>query len=83
MSNNGLTGKQEFTSIYTGSEFFLNEHRLYNDKVLPGAAYLELARVAGELSTGAGVTGLRDVTWQRLLKVEDQATPVHVRVETS
>ncbi|WP_103865513.1 SDR family NAD(P)-dependent oxidoreductase [Aquimarina sp. I32.4] len=61
--------EQKYTSIYTGEESFLSDHKVKEDKVLPGVAYLELARVAGNLSIGDSVTQLKDITW---------ISPIHV-----
>ncbi|MFL0800590.1 MAG: SDR family NAD(P)-dependent oxidoreductase [Agarilytica sp.] len=35
-----------FVSSFSGEEFFFNDHLVNNQKVLPGVAYLEMARVA-------------------------------------
>jgi len=36
----------EFTSVFTGNELFLADHIIQGKKILPGMAYLELARAA-------------------------------------
>src|SRR5207302_9379916 len=46
-------GQQRFSSVFTGDEFFLADHRVNVDgngeqRVLPGVAYLEMARIAIE-----------------------------------
>src|ERR1700739_1634397 len=51
--NTSDLSEQRYTSTFTGEEFFLKDHqvRLKNDrvqKVLPGVAYLEMVRAAGE-----------------------------------
>lgn len=35
-----------FTSVYTGNELFLADHIIQGKKILPGVAYLEIARAA-------------------------------------
>ncbi|MCB0196766.1 MAG: SDR family NAD(P)-dependent oxidoreductase, partial [Anaerolineae bacterium] len=66
-----LTG-QRFTTTFTGTEFFLNDHRVQGEKVLPGVAYLEMALAAGEMAIDHGaVTQLKDVVWLRPLVVKD------------
>lgn len=57
-----LTGLK-FQSTFTGEEFFLIDHQLNKQKIFPGVAYLELARVAGELSIHQPVHQLKDVVW--------------------
>jgi len=43
-----------FTSILTGDEAFLADHVIQGHRILPGAAYLEMARAAVALSTTIG-----------------------------
>ena len=50
---------------------FLDDHRVHGVRVLPGAAYLEFARAAGERLTGRAPTGIRDLTWARPLTLAD------------
>jgi polyketide synthase PksN len=57
--------RQRFRSLFTGEEFFLADHRVDGDAVLPGAAVVEMARAAGELSAGRAVSEIRDVVWSR------------------
>src|SRR3546814_11069880 len=35
-----------FTTLLTGAEFFLADHRMQGQKILPGVAYLEMVRAA-------------------------------------
>lgn len=36
--------EQRFSSVFTGTEFFLSDHVVQGQKILPGVAYLEMAR---------------------------------------
>ena len=54
---------QRFSSAFSGAEWFLNDHRVDGQKVLPGAAIVEQARVAGELSAGRPVSEVADLRW--------------------
>jgi NAD(P)-dependent dehydrogenase (short-subunit alcohol dehydrogenase family) len=58
---------QRFSSSFTGREFFLADHRIQGQRILPGVAYLEMARAAAALANGGLTTGmrLRDVVWIR------------------
>ena len=42
---------QQFQSIYSGREDFLLDHRVQGEVIMPGVAYLEIARAALEMST--------------------------------
>ena len=44
--NTSTLSEQRFTSTFTGEEFFLMDHQVQGQKVLPGVAYLEMARAA-------------------------------------
>jgi len=74
--------EQRFTSTFTGQEFFLTDHLVQGRKILPGVAYLEMARVGVEQA--AGVSGnnhtvlLRNVVWTRPIAVEDKPVSVHI-----
>lgn len=56
-----------FTSTFTGEEFFLRDHLIRGTKILPGVAYLELARAAVARAFGAedstGPVRLEKVVW--------------------
>ncbi|WP_308290635.1 SDR family NAD(P)-dependent oxidoreductase [Streptomyces cellostaticus] len=55
-----------YRTTRTGEEFYLADHRVQGDPVMPAAAHLELARAAAELSLGTAVS-LHDVSFERLL----------------
>ena len=62
--------EQRFTTRLDGNEFFLSDHVIENRKILPGVAYLEMARAASELSGGRRVQSLRNVVWMKPLTFE-------------
>ena len=65
--------EQRYSTVFTGSEFFLDDHRVRGEKVLPGVAYLEMARNAGTMAIREqDVTQLKDVVWVRPLVVKDK-----------
>ncbi|WP_330276270.1 SDR family NAD(P)-dependent oxidoreductase [Lentzea sp. NBC_00516] len=66
-----------YTTRFTGREFFLADHKVRGAAVLPGAAYLEMARAAAELAGGDRSWALTDVTWELPLTVKT-ATEVHI-----
>ncbi|MCB0196352.1 MAG: SDR family NAD(P)-dependent oxidoreductase, partial [Anaerolineae bacterium] len=71
--------EQRFSSTFTGTEFFLNDHRIQDEKILPGVAYLEMARAAGEIALrDQAVTQLKDVVWSRPLVVNDEMVEVQL-----
>ncbi len=75
--------EQRFTSTFTGQEFFLADHVVKGQRVLPGVAYLEMARAAVKQATGAleeDQTGIRleNVVWVRPVVVGEQPIKVHI-----
>jgi len=71
---------QRYRSTFTGEEFFLADHRLRIDghtvqKVMPGVAYLEMARAALEQAspdqTQASILELHNTIWLRPLVVTE------------
>ncbi|MFJ6208620.1 SDR family NAD(P)-dependent oxidoreductase [Lysinibacillus sp. NPDC092081] len=76
--------EQRFSSLFTGQEFFLRDHVVKGRKILPGVAYLEMAREAIELATGSENSKtsvqIKNVVWTRAIDVTDQPTDVHIRL---
>ena len=57
-------------SRFTGGEFFLAEHRIRGRRILPGVAYLEMARVAAERVRAGQLVQVQSVVWTTPLVVE-------------
>ncbi len=55
-----------YRSVRTGGEFYLADHRIDGEPVMPAVGYLEMARAGGELATGEAVQ-LRNVAFDQLL----------------
>ncbi|MFP5393941.1 MAG: SDR family NAD(P)-dependent oxidoreductase, partial [Gammaproteobacteria bacterium] len=71
---------------FDGSEFFLRDHVIGARKLLPGVAYLEMARAAAQAAAGASAnaaTGLvlRNIIWGRPLTVDTAPVEALVRLE--
>jgi amino acid adenylation domain-containing protein len=71
----------QFTSVFTGKEQFLEDHQIQSKKILPGVAYLEMARTAGTEALGQGVTGLKNVAWLSPVSVTGQEEKVNIRLK--
>jgi len=75
--------EQRFSSVFTGKEFFLSDHVISGQKVLPGVAYLEMARAAatqaaGMIAEAENRIKLRNIVWVRPIIVGDQPTHIHI-----
>ena len=75
--------EQRFSSIFTGEEFFLADHVVKGQRILPGVAYLEMARAAVEQAVGVieekhVMIRLKNVVWAQPVVVADQPVQVHI-----
>ncbi|SYX83886.1 SDR family NAD(P)-dependent oxidoreductase [Paenibacillus alvei] len=87
--NTSHLSELRFSTTFTGEEFFLSDHKVQGRRVLPGVAYIEMARAAAKAAiepqddlTGVypGSITLRNVFWISPLAVEDDPTVVHIRL---
>ncbi|QWF85158.1 D-alanine--poly(phosphoribitol) ligase subunit 1 [Amycolatopsis sp. CA-230715] len=75
------TGRHTFVKKVTGQEFFLRDHVVGGERVLAGVAYLEMARLAGELATGGPVRGVEHLVWASPVRVSDDVSERRLTVE--
>ncbi|MCP4160488.1 MAG: SDR family NAD(P)-dependent oxidoreductase [Deltaproteobacteria bacterium] len=83
--NTSNLSEQKFSSTFTGEEFFLSGHVVKGQRILPGVAYLELARTAVEYATETLREGdtcilLKNVVWLHPIAVGDEKVQVHIRL---
>ncbi len=74
--------KQRFSSTFSGEEFFFRDHVINGEKVLPGVAYLEMARAALHRALGDSAKNLqfslREVIWAQPIRATQATTQVHM-----
>ncbi|MEC3614235.1 type I polyketide synthase [Bacillus stercoris] len=72
-----------FRSTFTGREFFLTDHVIKGERVLPGAALLEMVRAAVERAAAdqfpAGFQ-LRNIVWVRPFAFTEQQQDIDIRL---
>ncbi|MFG1876162.1 SDR family NAD(P)-dependent oxidoreductase [Sphaerisporangium sp. NPDC049003] len=77
-------GARTYRSVFTRQDFFLRDHRVQDEPVLPAVAFLELAREAVYRALPASGEGasvrLDDVVWSRPVVVGDAPRTVHTTV---
>ncbi|MEH2062927.1 MAG: SDR family NAD(P)-dependent oxidoreductase [Nostoc sp.] len=85
--NTSNLAEQRFSSTFSGQEFFLADHRVNGEKMLPGVAYLEMARVAVEQALPNSSPSLekthiqlKNIIWANPLTFNTQAQTVHIRI---
>ena len=79
-SNESTFQRQLFRKSFREDEFFLHDHVVSGVPTLPGTAYVDLARKAGEVAAGARVDRVRNITWVSPLTAR-AASPTPAMVE--
>lgn len=72
--NESTLSVQRYRKRFDGSEFYLRDHIVHTDrdrKILPGVAYLEMARAAGDMAAGNHwrVDRIRNLVWMRPFEI--------------
>ncbi|MED1917317.1 SDR family NAD(P)-dependent oxidoreductase [Bacillus thuringiensis] len=80
--NTSVLGKTRFSASFTNEETLLRDHVVSGQSIMPGMAYLEMARAAVELATdyvhkGQALT-LENVVWLRPFIAKATAGHLHV-----
>ncbi|HCY87189.1 MAG TPA: hypothetical protein DHV36_18795, partial [Desulfobacteraceae bacterium] len=75
--------EQRFSATFTGEEFFLADHRIGGRPMLPGAAYLEMARAAIVQASAVPADepvkiSCKNVVWARPVTVEKEPVELHI-----
>ena len=70
--------EQRYCSTFTGEEFFLKDHVVKGQKVLPGVAYLEMARAAVEQAGFEQVQTIENVIWASPIQITDKAETIAI-----
>ncbi|MDP4181232.1 MAG: beta-ketoacyl synthase N-terminal-like domain-containing protein, partial [Bacillota bacterium] len=70
--------EQKFSNRISGDEFFIQGHTFCGRKMLPGAAYLEMASAAGEFSAESKVSAIKNTVWLKAIDVTDECGEVSI-----
>lgn len=73
--------KQHYVNRVDGTEFYLRDHVLGNDKILPGVCYLEMAREAGSAAAETTVTKLCNVIWAKPVVMQESPLDIHIELK--
>jgi polyketide synthase PksN len=79
-SNESTFERQVFKKTFHDKDFFIYDHLVSAIPTLPGVAYLDFARKAGELAAGRKVQKIRNILWLSPLTVVN-STPREVLIE--
>jgi acyl transferase domain-containing protein/tryptophanase/acyl carrier protein len=80
-SNESTFERQLFKKIFHERDFFLYDHHVADIATLPGVAYLELARKAGELAAGRKVQKIKNIVWVSPIAVSAASPQKEVFIE--
>lgn len=87
--NTSTLGRTRYSSFFSGTEFFLIDHVVNGERILPGVVYLELAREAvvrampGWSAGGPdSVLCIKNVVWLRPFVVGTGGREIHLELET-
>ena len=83
LQNNASTFSElRYCSQFSGEEFFLADHQIHGQKVLPGVTYLEMARAAYCNAAGLNTTfkklSLKQVLWLQPVVVSTKPTNIYL-----
>ncbi|RYE40982.1 MAG: hypothetical protein EOP48_24280, partial [Sphingobacteriales bacterium] len=83
--NTSDLSQQRYSSTFTGKEFFLADHVINGQKILPAVAYLEMARAAVEeatpLQNQSATLVLENIVWtQPIIVTESKPTSIALQV---
>lgn len=73
-SNESTFDRQLFKKTFNERDFFLYDHHVANIPTLPGVAYLELARKAGEVAAGRRVQKIKNIVWVSPIALQESKT---------
>ncbi|WP_281988846.1 SDR family NAD(P)-dependent oxidoreductase [Aquimarina aggregata] len=71
------------TTHFSGTEVYFNEHLVFNEPVLPGAAHLEIARFAGGVISETNINRITDIVWGNMIKSNKKALTTYIDFNTS
>lgn len=72
-----------FTTCFNGNEFFISQHIINGDKILPGVAFIEMIRAAGQLATANQVNFINDLTWLRPIVIKNGKKNISIELYPS
>lgn len=79
-TNESTFDRQLFKKIFHDRDFFIYDHHVADVPTLPGVAYLELVRKAGEIAGNRKVQKIRNILWVSPIGVQN-SKPKEVFVE--
>lgn len=79
--NTSTIYKQEYEVQLNQSAFYIKEHDIQGSKILPGVAYMELARQSVKAATNKEVESIQQMVWQKPVVVKEEFSPLYVQLK--
>lgn len=78
--NISTLSEQLYKKTFSMKDTIIKDHKIGQDNILPGAAYIEIIRAAATLATKSVVTGLKNVIWlSPFVITEDEKKDLFIR----
>lgn len=61
--NTSTLSEQKYSTFFSGEEFYLKDHLVCDQKILPAVAYIEMAIAAAKLSGDLPIQKIRQLCW--------------------
>jgi polyketide synthase PksN len=65
--NSSMLQEVSFSSVLSDTAFYAVDHKVYGESVFPGAGFLEMACISGNVASEQKVRKIRDVVWMHPL----------------
>ncbi len=79
-SNQSTFACQRFKKTFSEQDFCIYDHHVATIPTLPGVAYLEMARIAGEISGAKPIQKIKNILWLSPISVQ-ASNPKEVSIE--
>ncbi len=80
-SNESTLNEQCFKKMLHQEAFYLQDHQVKGDMILPAAVYLEMARASGNLAVPTSeITALSNVIWAAPIRIGEAPKDIYIRV---
>ncbi|WP_342422455.1 SDR family NAD(P)-dependent oxidoreductase [Paenibacillus sp. FSL E2-0178] len=73
--------EQRFRKRLSVEQFYLRDHIVAEQMLLPGVAYIEMARAAGEIAAEATVSAVRDIVWLKPVVMTEDSMDLDIVLE--
>ncbi|WP_025764162.1 SDR family NAD(P)-dependent oxidoreductase [Dyadobacter tibetensis] len=81
--NSSTLKSHKYSSLFSGKESFIKDHKVGGKCLMPGVAYIEMISQAGSMSTQKRVTQLNNVSWHNAFHLTGDTQEIEIKIEQS